>query len=88
MLTGAPEEIRTPDPQIRSLVRGGISCPSTAICWAAGYEAAHDNVVALHFALVSVQAGRDTDVTLGYARKAKTLKLLALPRGLEPLFSP
>ena len=56
--------------------------------WAAGYKAAHDKVVALHFALVSVQARRDTDGTRGYPLKAKPLKLLALPRGLEPLFSP
>ena len=58
------------------------------VWWAAGYKAAHDKVAALHIALVSVQARRDTDGTRDYPLKAKPLKLLALPRGLEPLFSP
>jgi hypothetical protein len=53
----------------------------------AGYKGA-TKVVALPFALLSVEAGRDTDGTLAVRKKTKPLKFLALPRGLEPLFSP
>jgi hypothetical protein len=76
-VAGAPEEIRTPDPQIRSLVLYPAELSRVR-------QHPRYGVMLRRVSEISTGQRRDTSTP----DKRKSLISLALPRGLEPLFSP